>query len=87
MRPGVFILATQCQVNIVTFLFGNLQKLPVSHELTETTQFFQSHDTHPICDDPGATDDWGSQEGHLSSHEVAIRFSANNSRQDGDRDA
>ena len=31
--------------------------------------------THPICDDAGATDDRGLREGHLRSHEVAIRFS------------
>ena len=29
----------------------------------------------PICDDPGATDDRGSREGQLGSHEVKIRFS------------
>ena len=31
--------------------------------------------THPICDDPGPTDDRGSREGHLRSNEVTIRFS------------
>ena len=31
--------------------------------------------THTICDDPGATDDWESREGHLKSSEATIRFS------------
>ena len=43
--------------------------------------------TYHICDDPGATDDWGSPEGHLRSHEVTIRIFTNNSRQDGGMDA
>ena len=30
---------------------------------------------HPICADPGATDDRGSRGGHLRSNEVTIRFS------------
>ena len=30
---------------------------------------------HPICDDPGATDDWWSPEGYLRSVEVALTFS------------
>ena len=30
--------------------------------------------TYSICDDSGATDDWGSREGHLRSHEVTIGF-------------
>ena len=30
---------------------------------------------HPICDDPGATDDWGSRKGHRRSHAVTIHFS------------
>ena len=30
--------------------------------------------THPICDDPGITDDLRSREGHLRSHEVTIHF-------------
>ena len=34
---------------------GNMKMLPVSHKLTEITQFFQYHDTQLICDDPGAT--------------------------------
>ena len=31
--------------------------------------------TKPICDDPGATDDRESLEGHLKSREVTIHFS------------
>ena len=31
--------------------------------------------THPICDDPGATDDRGSRGGHLMSNEVTNGFS------------
>ena len=46
--------------------------------------------THPIFGDPGATDDWWSQGGHLRSNEVKWGQNpvfANNSLQDGDRDA
>ena len=32
-------------------------------------------DTHPIRDDPGATDDWGSRGGHLRSNDIKIRVS------------
>ena len=59
----------------ITRLLGNMEMLPVSHNLTETPNSFRIMTTHPICDDRGATDDRGSREGHLRSHEVTIRFS------------
>ena len=49
---------------------GNMKMLPVSHRLVEATQFFQDHDYSPTCDNPVATDDRGSQEGHLRSQSV-----------------
>ena len=57
--------------------WGNMKMLPVSHKPIETTQLFQDHvpSNHPICADPGATDDQGSPEGHLRSNDVTIRFS------------
>ena len=48
--------------------------LPVSHQPTETTNSFRIMATHPICD-LAATDDQGSQKGHLKSNEVTIHFS------------
>ena len=33
--------------------------LPVAPKTIETTQLFQDHANHPICADPGATDDQG----------------------------
>ena len=39
--------------------------------------------THPTCDDPGATVDRGSREGHRGHNPF---FFANNSRQHGDID-
>ena len=57
-----------------------MKMLPVSHKTTKTPSQIPSGSLaiHPICDDPGATDDQGSWEGHLRSHEVKIRFFANN---------
>ena len=48
--------------------------LPISHKPSENTQFLNDYGHSPTCDDPGATNDWGSQGGHLRSNEVEIRF-------------
>ena len=54
-----------------------MEMLPISLKLTEITKFFQDRimTNNLICEDPAATDDRGSREVHLMSHEVKISFS------------
>ena len=49
--------------------------LPFGINQPKPPNSFRIMATHPICDDPGATDDWGSRGGHLRSNELKIRFS------------
>ena len=52
-----------------------MKMFPVSHKLTENTQYFQDYDPSPHLWWSGCTDDRRSWEGQLRSHDVTIRFS------------
>ena len=76
MLLEIFIPVTQSQINVVTC--ACLKKrtcLPFRIILLGLQNSFRIMTTHPICDDPGATDERGPGEGHMRSREVTIRFS------------
>ena len=91
LSDRVIMMLCCCTVILLDFWLENIDLsficLPFRISLPKPPNSFRIIATHPICDDPGATDDWGSLEGHLGSHEVTIRFFANNTWQDENRDA